>query len=194
MWPAHGVEARYPFLDARLVQEYLWLSADVKNAEYKAPLHDAFVQWGYPFERRTKQGFAARANLLPEQSMVWRFNAHAPTACGQPPPLPETVAVCSWPIEDVEAETAAEFSAEAGQQAASLQRPPQRPRQPHCELRCVDGNPPAVDSLRCSLHGLWVGSFACNRGIAGLRATALWGGSQGPPRPPRIIDQVVRAT
>jgi hypothetical protein len=32
---AHGVEARYPFLDPKVVQEYLWLRHDVKNAEYK---------------------------------------------------------------------------------------------------------------------------------------------------------------
>lgn len=25
---AHGVEARYPFLDPRVVQEYIWLSPD----------------------------------------------------------------------------------------------------------------------------------------------------------------------
>ena len=29
---AHGIEARYPFLDAAVVQEYLWLTAAAKNA------------------------------------------------------------------------------------------------------------------------------------------------------------------
>eukprot|EP00913_Durusdinium_trenchii_P020614 g19360.t1 len=33
----HGVEARYPFLDRMVVQEFLWLSPTVKNAKYKAP-------------------------------------------------------------------------------------------------------------------------------------------------------------
>ncbi|KAF4711383.1 hypothetical protein FOZ62_010990, partial [Perkinsus olseni] len=34
---AFGIEARYPFLDRKVVQEYLWLTADVKNSEYKKP-------------------------------------------------------------------------------------------------------------------------------------------------------------
>lgn len=42
---AHGVETRYPFLDRNLVQEFLWLSADTKNALYKASLH----QWSFAF-------------------------------------------------------------------------------------------------------------------------------------------------
>merc|ERR1712060_996761 len=27
----HGMEGRYPFLDRRTVQEYLWLTSDLKN-------------------------------------------------------------------------------------------------------------------------------------------------------------------
>ena len=58
----HGVEARYPFLDRMVVQErlgksilfsiklrFLWLSADVKNGKYKAPVHDWLERFDYPF-------------------------------------------------------------------------------------------------------------------------------------------------
>merc|ERR1712151_1238339 len=34
-----GIEGRYPFLDVGVVQEYLWLTAETKNAVYKSPLH-----------------------------------------------------------------------------------------------------------------------------------------------------------
>jgi len=35
---SYGVEVRNVFLDKRLVQEWLWLSADLKNSEIKGPL------------------------------------------------------------------------------------------------------------------------------------------------------------
>lgn len=38
----HGVESRYPFLDIAVVQEFLWLKGDVKNAEYKGTMGEAF--------------------------------------------------------------------------------------------------------------------------------------------------------
>ena len=46
---AHGLEARFPFLDLRLAQEFLWLSWDSKNRHYKAPLHTYMASRGYPF-------------------------------------------------------------------------------------------------------------------------------------------------
>eukprot|EP00929_Paragymnodinium_shiwhaense_P054701 TRINITY_DN27421_c0_g1_i1.p1 TRINITY_DN27421_c0_g1~~TRINITY_DN27421_c0_g1_i1.p1 ORF type:complete len:917 (+),score=150.11 TRINITY_DN27421_c0_g1_i1:131-2881(+) len=39
---AHGLEARYAFLDRRVVQESLWLAAETKMSEYKRPLADLF--------------------------------------------------------------------------------------------------------------------------------------------------------
>ncbi|CAK9031515.1 unnamed protein product, partial [Durusdinium trenchii] len=54
---AHGIEGRYPFLDKRVVQEYLWLTASAKNAQYKAPLHQLFKAVGYPFQVHRKIGF-----------------------------------------------------------------------------------------------------------------------------------------
>eukprot|EP00397_Hematodinium_sp_SG-2012_P007351 GEMP01007396.1.p1 GENE.GEMP01007396.1~~GEMP01007396.1.p1 ORF type:complete len:733 (+),score=152.95 GEMP01007396.1:611-2809(+) len=60
---AHGVEGRYPFLDPEVVQEYLWLTADIKNSNYKAPLHDFFVIEKYPYIPNEKVGFNAYDNI-----------------------------------------------------------------------------------------------------------------------------------
>ena len=54
---AFGVESRYPFLDADVVQEFLWLSAEAKNRHYKAPLREYLLENGFPFEENTKRGF-----------------------------------------------------------------------------------------------------------------------------------------
>jgi len=63
---AHGVEARFPFLDRAVVQEYLWLTAAVKNERYKAPLHGFLAGAGYPFRAGEKLGFNADHNLRPD--------------------------------------------------------------------------------------------------------------------------------
>jgi len=60
---SHGLEARYPFLDKAVVQEFLWLSAETKNAVYKRPVHDLLVGARYPFAEGKKEGFAAGRNL-----------------------------------------------------------------------------------------------------------------------------------
>ena len=54
---AFGIENRYPFLDADLVQEFLWLSASAKNRYYKAPLHEYLTRHAFPFEEGAKRGF-----------------------------------------------------------------------------------------------------------------------------------------
>ena len=56
---AHGVEARYPFLDARVVQESLWLSQSAKNSLYKRPLHDFMKRHDWPNMYGVKQGYLA---------------------------------------------------------------------------------------------------------------------------------------
>jgi len=58
---AHGVETRYPFLDRALVQEYLWLAADLKNVVYKAPLRKFMEGLAYPFLPDMKRGFVVKA-------------------------------------------------------------------------------------------------------------------------------------
>lgn len=52
-----GIEARYPFLDKHLVQEFLWLSSDLKNAFYKAPLREYLIQNNFPYSENEKKGF-----------------------------------------------------------------------------------------------------------------------------------------
>eukprot|EP00565_Helicotheca_tamesis_P001361 CAMPEP_0185730070 /NCGR_PEP_ID=MMETSP1171-20130828/8394_1 /TAXON_ID=374046 /ORGANISM="Helicotheca tamensis, Strain CCMP826" /LENGTH=539 /DNA_ID=CAMNT_0028399053 /DNA_START=244 /DNA_END=1863 /DNA_ORIENTATION=+ len=54
---SHGVETRYPYLDTQLVQEYLWLSAELKNSVYKMPIDNFMTQRKYPFSRGVKKGF-----------------------------------------------------------------------------------------------------------------------------------------
>jgi len=54
---ACGVEARYPFLDRAVVQEFLWLAPELKNRHYKAPLHEYMTRCGYPFDENVKTGF-----------------------------------------------------------------------------------------------------------------------------------------
>lgn len=61
---AYGIEGRYPFLDTSLVQEFLWLTPELKNSEYKAPLHHYLKRNNYPFKGREKVGFSAGRNLL----------------------------------------------------------------------------------------------------------------------------------
>ena len=57
---SYSMETRYPFLDRDLVQEYLWLSADLKNSRYKRPLRDLFEKHHYPY-REEKKGFGVEA-------------------------------------------------------------------------------------------------------------------------------------
>jgi asparagine synthetase B (glutamine-hydrolysing) len=59
-----GIESRYPFLDLELVQEYLNLSADVKNKKYKHVIHEYLLENNFPFEQNKKIGFQANKNLL----------------------------------------------------------------------------------------------------------------------------------
>jgi asparagine synthetase B (glutamine-hydrolysing) len=60
---AFGIEARYPFLDAAVVQEFLWLTPEAKNRHYKAPLHHFLEARGYPFEKNAKRGFVVDVRL-----------------------------------------------------------------------------------------------------------------------------------
>eukprot|EP00392_Amoebophrya_sp_AT5.2_P003137 g3142.t1 len=59
----HGIEGRYPFLDLEVVQEFLWLAADVKNSQYKNALARYLQKHGYPLAHG-KQGFGASTDLL----------------------------------------------------------------------------------------------------------------------------------
>jgi len=52
-----GIETRYPFLDKDLVQEFLWLSADLKNSKYKSCLAEYLKINNFPYEPKEKLGF-----------------------------------------------------------------------------------------------------------------------------------------
>lgn len=52
-----NVETRYPFLDKDFVQEFLWLSQQLKNKFYKNVLHEYLTRHNYPFQPNMKIGF-----------------------------------------------------------------------------------------------------------------------------------------
>jgi asparagine synthetase B (glutamine-hydrolysing) len=56
-----GVEGRYPFFDRAVVQEFLWLSAELKSRFFKAPLHEYMTRCDYPFDEDRKTGFVPLA-------------------------------------------------------------------------------------------------------------------------------------
>jgi len=53
----YEIEVRYPFLDINLVQEFLWLTPELKNKHYKAPLREYLIKNNVPFNENTKKGF-----------------------------------------------------------------------------------------------------------------------------------------
>ncbi|CAH0127737.1 asparagine synthase-related protein [Roseomonas sp. CECT 9278] len=57
---AFGIEARYPFLDWALVQEFLWLSQNLKNSAYKAPLASILSSHHIAWAAGQKTGFGPR--------------------------------------------------------------------------------------------------------------------------------------
>ncbi len=52
-----GIETRYPFLDRNLVQEFLWLTADLKNSKYKSCLDEYLKVNNFPYQPSEKRGF-----------------------------------------------------------------------------------------------------------------------------------------
>ena len=53
---SYGIETRYPFLDTQLVQKFLYLTPELKNKWYKAPLHHYLTKNKYPFKANDKIG------------------------------------------------------------------------------------------------------------------------------------------
>lgn len=45
---SHSIETRYPFLDREVVQEFLWLTPELKNRYYKAPIHEYLIRNNFP--------------------------------------------------------------------------------------------------------------------------------------------------
>ena len=57
---SHSIETRYPFLDQDVVQEFLWLKPELKNKNYKAPLHEYLTRNSFPFAEGVKIGLGVR--------------------------------------------------------------------------------------------------------------------------------------
>lgn len=55
---SHSIEARYPFLDRDVVQEFLWLTPQLKNKYYKAPLREYLKRNNFPFQEGVKIGLS----------------------------------------------------------------------------------------------------------------------------------------
>jgi len=54
---AFSIETRYPFLDTQVVQEFLWLTPELKNKNYKAPIYEYLTRNNVPFDKAVKRGF-----------------------------------------------------------------------------------------------------------------------------------------
>lgn len=54
---AYGIEGRYPFLDTQVVQEFLWLAAELKNSAYKSVLDNYLKSNNYSYVKNQKLGF-----------------------------------------------------------------------------------------------------------------------------------------
>lgn len=64
-----GIETRYPFLDKDLVQEFIWLSPELKNSKYKSCLNEYLKINNFPFEPGEKRGFNVIGNRNARQGV-----------------------------------------------------------------------------------------------------------------------------
>ena len=53
----YGIEGRYPFLDLKVIQEFIHLKSDLKNKKYKSCISEFLERENYPFEMNAKEGF-----------------------------------------------------------------------------------------------------------------------------------------
>ncbi|WFE89926.1 hypothetical protein K1718_00820 [Roseibium porphyridii] len=67
-----GMEARYPFLDVDVVQEFLSLSADVKNKVYKSVISDYLDRRHFSVKKNEKIGFGFKKKTK-KKSVLRRF-------------------------------------------------------------------------------------------------------------------------
>jgi len=66
---AWGIEARYPFLDKDVVQNFLWLKDNVKNTEYKQCIAQLLRKNNFPFKQNEKCGFNPLISLPKGKAM-----------------------------------------------------------------------------------------------------------------------------
>ena len=67
---AYGIEARYPYLDKFVVQEFLWLHPKLKNSKYKSVLHNYLKEHNYPFNEGEKIGFKLVTSVLSKRTRL----------------------------------------------------------------------------------------------------------------------------
>ena len=53
----YGIEGRYPFLDLKVIQEFLNLRCELKNEKYKSCISEFLEREEYPFVINSKEGF-----------------------------------------------------------------------------------------------------------------------------------------
>ena len=58
----YGIETRYPFLDTNLVQEFLWITQNLKNKRYKSAIAEYLSYEKFPFDENAKCGFNPTLN------------------------------------------------------------------------------------------------------------------------------------
>jgi len=59
-----GIETRYPFLDVDVIQEFLWLTPELKNKSYKSVVYEYLNINNFPIDLNQKIGFQANRNLI----------------------------------------------------------------------------------------------------------------------------------
>ena len=72
---AHGIETRYPFLDPKVVQEYLWLTHTLKNSDYKMPVSQYMRDHDFPNAWKQKKGFGGHKNMVAKTTITEMPNA-----------------------------------------------------------------------------------------------------------------------
>lgn len=65
---AYGIEGRYPFLDKYVVQEFLWITSELKNSLYKAPIDNYLSSNNFPYEKIRKLDLDA--DLMVQQIII----------------------------------------------------------------------------------------------------------------------------
>ena len=65
----YGIEGRYPFLDPKVVQEFLWLKHTVKNSQWKRPITDLLAATNFPRAKKKISGFSPKRSRA---TMAWQ--------------------------------------------------------------------------------------------------------------------------
>lgn len=68
-----GMEARYPFLDVSVVQEFLSTTAEVKNKRYKSVIREYLRARNFPVKENVKIGFGFTGKNHPKKKRWFRF-------------------------------------------------------------------------------------------------------------------------